>query len=318
MTIFVNSQKQLQMKDTTAVIQSITSADHEMVSFTDKLVDWITNHGIKVVLIIGAAWLIKIISKRIIDRVIKTATKSQKLNISQADIKRMSTIGRLFNWVINVLIILTATMMILDEFDINITPLITGAGIAGVALGFGGQYLVRDIITGFFIIFENQYRIGDVVTLAGIGGVVEDITLRVTTLRDMDGTVHHIPHGDITIVSNMTKIFSKVNLNIGISYNANLDHVIEVVNEVGKKMAADDNWKDFITVAPAFLRVDSFDDSSVAIKIVGITIPAKQWDVSGELRKRIKEAFDKEGIEIPFPQRVIHYEANTPVPNGQG
>ena len=130
--------------------------------------------------------------------------------------------------------------------------------------------------------------------------------MRMTTLRDLDGTVHHIPHGEIKKVANLSKYFARVNLNIGVSYNSNLEHVIEIVNRTGTELAGDADWKEFILKAPQFLRVDDFADSAVMIKILGETKPLKQWDVTGELRKRIKIAFDHEGIEIPFPQRVIH------------
>jgi small conductance mechanosensitive channel len=141
-------------------------------------------------------------------------------------------------------------------------------------------------------------------------GLVEDISLRMTSLRDLDGTVHHVPHGEIKKVSNLTKYYSRVNLNIGIAYNSNLEKVIAVVNKVGKELSEDPEWKDFITKPPQFLRVDDFADSAIIIKILGETKPIKQWDVAGELRKRLKMAFDNENIEIPFPQRVIHQSKN--------
>ena len=199
-----------------------------------------------------------------------------------------------------------AILMILQEIEIPIAPILAGAGIIGIAVGFGGQYLIKDIISGFFFILENQYRVGDVVNFDGTGGLVEDISLRMTTLRDLDGTVHHIPHGEITKVANLSKDFARINLNIGIAYAANLDQVIKIVNEVGDKLSQDPKWKEFIIKSPQFLRVEDFADSSVVIKILGETQPLKQWEVTGELRKRIKIAFDNEGIEIPFPQRVVH------------
>jgi moderate conductance mechanosensitive channel len=196
--------------------------------------------------------------------------------------------------------------MVLQEFGMMIGPLLAGAGIVGLAFGFGGQYLIRDIIAGLFIIIENQYRIGDVVNFGAVGGLVENISLRMTTLRDLDGTVHHVPHGEIKTVSNLSKTFARVNLDVGVGYASDLDHVISVVNHVGQSLAEDPNWKDLIIKAPQFLRVDNLADSSIVIKILGDTLPLKQWEVSGELRKRLKIAFDKEGIEIPFPQRVLH------------
>lgn len=292
--------------DSTTFVTQLTDIDATTVTtFWHNLVDWLLTSGIRVALIIAVAWFLKILSKRVVNRITRAASNSDRISLSEAEIKRMGTIARLFNWTFSTLIVLVATMMVLKEFKVDIAPILAGAGILGVAIGFGGQYLVRDIITGFFIIFENQYRIGDVVDIGGLSGAVEDITLRVTTLRDMNGTVHHIPHGEIKTVSNLTKQFSKINLNIGVSYASNLNHVRDVINQVGTTLAEETYWKDLITEAPAFLRVDSLDDSSISIKVTGVTLPSKQWEVTGELRKRLKEAFDANGIEIPFPQRVI-------------
>ena len=144
------------------------------------------------------------------------------------------------------------------------------------------------------------------VCLDGTCGLVEDINLRKTILRDLDGIVHHVPNGEIKKASNLSKQFARVNLNIGISYKENLDKVIGVINKVGKELAEDPQWKDLILKPPQFLRVDDFGESAMIIKILGETKPLKQWDVTGELRKRIKTTFDKEGIEIPFRQITIH------------
>lgn len=274
--------------------------------YLQPLLQWLLNHGIKIAVIVVAAILTKSIAKKSIQRIVKAAKHSDRPGTDEGEIKRMNTIVRIFSWTGSVLITVIAFMMIAQEFGLQIAPLLASAGIVGVAIGFGGQYLVRDVITGFFLIFENQYRIGDVVNMEGLGGVVEDISLRVTTLRDMNGTVHYIPHGEIKKVSNLSKQFAKVNLNVGVSYRTDLNKLIEVINRVGSELASDPNWKDLIDEAPAFLRVDSFDDSAISVKIVGVTKPLQQWSVTGELRKRIKEAFDAEGIERPFPQRVIH------------
>ena len=138
------------------------------------------------------------------------------------------------------------------------------------------------------------------------GDSVEDISFRKTTLRDLNGTVHHIPHGEIKRVSNLSKKYARVNLDVGISYNSDLEHVIKIINKTGNELAEDPHFKDVIISPPQFLRVDDFADSAIIVKILGDTKPLRQWEVTGELRKRIKIAFDKEGIEIPFPQRVIH------------
>lgn len=267
---------------------------------------WMLTHGIRIFLVAIFAWILYRYINIVIRKIVLMSMVSDADKNSEAERKRKDTLSRIFSWVTRILILTMATLIILQEVGVPIGPILAGAGILGLALGFGGQYLIRDLISGFFIILENQYRIGDVVNLDGTSGLVEDISLRLTTLRDLDGNVHHVPHGEIKRVSNLSKYFSRVNLNIGIAYHSKLDHVIEVVNKIGNEMAEDPIWKEHILKAPQFLRIDNFADSAIEIKIIGETPAHKKWDVTGELRKRIKLAFDQEGIEIPFPQRVIH------------
>ena len=275
-------------------------------NWSELLLPWLLSHGIKVLLIVIGAYILIKISKKSIEKVVRISVVSDRYLSQQSEEQREYTLIRIFSWTSRIVIMIVAFLMILQEIGIPVAPLLAGAGIIGLAVGFGGQYLIRDLISGFFIIIENQYRIGDVVNFDGTGGLVEDISLRMTTLRDLDGTVHHIPHGEIKKVANLSKDFARVNLNIGVSYNSKLDHVIQVVNKVGNELAEDVLWQEFIIKPPQFLRVDDFADSNIVIKILGETMPLKQWEVTGELRKRIKIAFDKEGIEIPFPQRVVH------------
>lgn len=279
--------------------------EDQFIAWANQIIPWILNHGVKIVFILVSAVVLNKIAKKIIEKGVRTSIVSDHFMSKSAEKKREDTLISIFSGVSLIAITMMAIMMSLQEVGILVGPLLAGVGIVGLAFGFGGQYLIRDVITGLFIILENQYRIGDVVKFDDTGGLVENITLRMTTIRDMDGTVHHIPHGEIKKVSNFTKLFSRVNMNIGIAYDANLEHVIRVVNQVGNDLAADPAWKDSIILAPQFLRIDDFGDSSIIIKIVGDTQPSKQWEVSGELRKRIKMAFDQEGIDIPFPQRVI-------------
>lgn len=263
------------------------------------LTNWFLAHGIKIVLILIAACLAGRFGKSFIARLVEKGIKN---GTKEAVEKRQKTLIRIFSGALKVFVWVVAVMMVLSELGINIGPVLAGAGILGVAIGFGAQYMVRDFLAGLFIILENQYRIGDVVCLDGTCGAVEDIDLRKTVLRDLDGVVHHIPNGEIKKSSNLSKNFARVNLNVGIAYKENLDKVIKIVNKIGGDMAEEPEWKEFITKPPQFLRVDSFGDSAVIIKILGETKPLKQWEVTGELRKRIKIAFDREGVEIPFPQ----------------
>jgi small-conductance mechanosensitive channel len=261
---------------------------------------------VKIIVIAVAAWLLDIILSRIIIKAVRIAVVADTNLPPEAEKKREDTLIRIFNGVLRIAVLIIALMMILQEAGLKIGPLLAGAGIVGLAFGFGGQYLIKDIINGLFIIIENQYRIGDVVNIDGTGGSVEDISLRLTTLRDLDGTMHYIPNGDIKRVANLSKKFARINLDIGIAYNSNLEHVIEVINRTGAEMAEDPAYSDFIISPPKFLRVNDFADSAIIVKILGETKPLKQWELTGELRKRLKIAFDKEKIEIPFPQVVVH------------
>jgi len=224
--------------------------------------------------------------------------------------KRTDTLLVIFMGVGKLVIILIIAFMILSELDINIAPILASLGIAGLAVGFGAQYLIRDLIAGTFILWENQYRVGDVVRVAGIAGLVEKINLRKTVLRDLDGIVHHIPNGEIKAASNYTRHFSRVNLNISVSYGTDLDQAISVINRVGEELAADENWRERIISAPQVLRVDKLGDSGIDIKILGDVKPLEQWAAMGELRKRIKKAFDEEGIEIPWPHVKLYFGQN--------
>jgi len=274
--------------------------------FFIQLTPWLITSGLKVLAIIVIAFILHKLIYRFVEKSVRLAVKSHNHISTDAEVQREETLIQVFTMTIRIAIFTTAVMMILPEFNIKIGAMLAAAGVVGLALGFGGQYLIRDIITGLFIIMENQYRIDDVISIDGTDGVVEEITLRKTTLRDLDGTIHHIPHGEIKKVSNLTKDFSRVNIDLGISYNADLEHVIKIVNQVGDRLSEHADWKDSIIKPPQFLRVNDFADSSVVIKIIGETIPLKQWAVAGELRKCLKIAFDKEGIEIPFPQVVMH------------
>lgn len=266
---------------------------------------WFFEHGIKIIAIVVAGYFMRKFVGVFTEKIIRKLIVPGRSVTKEAERKRENTLIRIFTFSIEVMIWILVVLMILQEFGFAVGPFLAAAGIVGLAVGFGGQYLIRDLISGIFIIMENQYRIGDVVCFDGTCGLVENISLRMTTLRNLDGIVFHIPHGEIKKVSNLSKDFARVNLDIGVSYSSNIEKVISVVNKIGKELAKDKVWKEYILKPPQFLRVDDFGESSIVIKILGETKPLKQWEVTGELRKRIKIAFDKEGIEIPFPQRVI-------------
>lgn len=281
-------------------------ASKYMEEYAELVFPWLLTSGLKIIFfIIGAIILTKVITT-FIEKAVRLAVRPDGISSKEAEEKRENTLIQIFTTSANITLLLITGLMVFQEFGVEIGPILAAAGIVGLAFGFGGQYLIRDLISGLFIILENQYRIGDVVSFDTASGTVQEISLRKTTLRDLDGTVHHIPHGEIKKVSNFSKDFARINLDVGVGYSSNLEHVIAVINRTGTELAHDPLWKDSIILVPQFLRVNDFADSSIMLKILGETLPSRQWEVTGELRKRLKVAFDREGIEIPFPQMVIH------------
>jgi small-conductance mechanosensitive channel len=227
--------------------------------------------------------------------------------------KRAHTLGRLIRNVVNTVAAGIAILMVLQELDINIMPVLTGAGIAGLAVGFGAQTLVRDVISGFFLILEDQVRVGDVANINGTGGLVEAINLRTIVLRDLSGTVHIFPNGAVTQISNMTKDFSYYVVDMGVAYKEDTDRVVQVMTGVADELRADPAFGPNMLGPLEVLGVDAFADSSVVVKVRLKTLPLKQWEVGREYRRRIKKAFDAQGIEIPFPHLSVYFgEASKP------
>jgi small-conductance mechanosensitive channel len=275
---------------------------------------WLVDHGIPILIIVVVGAVLWFALNKLLPPIVRRAIAQTKDKESKAGMeKRTKTLVSIFNGIGRVFIVTIVIMMILPELGVDIVPLVAGLGIAGFALGFGAQYLIRDLIAGVFIILENQYRVGDVVRVADIGGLVEEITLRKTVLRDLDGIVHHVPNGEIKAASNFTRHFARVNLNVSVGYGTDLDQAISVVNRVGKALAEDEKWRKVIKSPPQVLRVDNLGDSGIDIKILGDVKPMEQWAVMGELRLRLKKAFDAEGIEIPWPHTKVYF--GNPLPD---
>ncbi|MCD6391306.1 MAG: mechanosensitive ion channel family protein [Dehalococcoidia bacterium] len=271
------------------------------------VVTWLIDHGIRILIIVVVAAVLWFALNKFLPPIMGRLMTTTKGESKEGIKKRKDTLVGILGGIGRVFIVTVAIMMILDEAGVPIASILVGLGIAGVAIGFGAQYLIRDIIAGIFIIMENQYRVGDVARVAGVAGLVEQITLRKTVLRDLDGIVHHVPNGEIRVASNFTRHFSRVNLNISVSYGTDLDHAISVINRVGKELAEDEKWRKVIKTPPQVLRVDNLGDSGIDIKILGDVKPIRQWDVMGELRLRLKKAFDAEGIEIPWPHTKVYF-----------
>jgi moderate conductance mechanosensitive channel len=216
--------------------------------------------------------------------------------------KRQDTIEVLAVNVIRVFVLVIAGLMILETgLGLDIGPAIAGLGIVGIAIGLGTQHLVRDYLNGALILMENQYAIGDVVRVAGVSGQVEDFTLRRTTLRDADGTVHTVPNGDISVASNLTRVFGRVNVEVQIVYGTDVDEAIVAVNGVGQAMAEDPDWGPRILEAPKVDRVSAFGDFGITLAIVGKVRASEQWAVAGEFRRRLVSAFKNAGIQMRGP-----------------
>ena len=269
--------------------------------------DFIKDNGFQIGLILVLTYVARKFAMVFVAKFIRKAIPSEKFATAHDELQREDTLIQIARTPIRLLLWAVSAMLLLGIFGIDTAPIIAGASIIGVALGFGAQSLVKDVISGIFILLENQYRVGDVVELnKTVWGTVENFSLRETVLRDLDGMVHHMPNGEITIATNMTMDYGNVNFDMGVGYGADIEKVEKIVNKVGLSIQEDEQWLEFIIEPPAFLRVEDFADSAVVIKILGKTQPMKNWAVTGELRKRLKIAFDKEGIEIPFPQRVVH------------
>ena len=278
------------------------------------VVNWLIGHGIPILIIVVVGVVLWFVLKKFLPPIVRRVVAQTGYEESKEGLeKRTNTLLSIFKGIVRVLIIIVVVIMILDEVGVAVAPVLAGFGIAGVALGFGAQYLIRDLIAGIFIILENQYRVGDVVRVADIGGLVEHITVRKTVLRDLDGIVHHVPNGEIKTASNFTRHFARVNLNVSVGYGTDLDHAISVINRVGKELAEDEKWRDVIKSPPQALRVDNLGDSGIDIKILGDVKPMQQWAVMGELRLRLKKAFDAEGIEIPWPHTKVYF--GNPLPD---
>ncbi len=278
---------------------------------------WLLEHGILILVIILLSYLtykvVRVVVPRLTERLVTVRGKGRSARHEIE--KRSSVLSKFLSTAIGSAIVIAAIFMILSEIGLDITPLLAGAGVIGIAIGFGAQSLIKDFLNGLFIILEDYYSKGDVVRIAGVAGLVEEVNLRRTILRDLDGIVHIIPNGEIKIASNFTRNWSRVNLNIPVAYGEDLDHVIEVINRVGEELAKDETFGPMIIGTPKVLRVDNFGDSAIEIKVLGETKPIKQWDVMGQLRQRIKKAFDEEGIEIPWPHVKLYF-GESPVKKG--
>ncbi len=265
---------------------------------------WLRTGGLRLAIIVAGSLVLVHLLKLASDRVVRAVTDQGAGQVSEQE-KRALTLAGIVKTVGTTVVVIIAIMMGLQEIGLDITPIIAGAGVVGLAVGFGAQSLIKDVIAGFFIILEGQFAVGDVIKTGEISGVVERLNLRVTILRDFSsGAVHFIPNSELKVVSNLTKEWSRVALDIGVAYHEDIDRVVEVLQQIGQELARDEGMGPLILEPPEVLGIESFGEFQVTIKVLAKTLPQRQWEVARELRRRIKATFEKEGIEIPFPTRV--------------
>jgi len=274
---------------------------------------WLLTDGIVVLAYIIIGYIIYRLVKLVIPRLVVSFVKARGRGRHSKSWfqKRTRTLSNMINWILGIVIGVIVLFMILSELGVNITPLLASAGVAGIAIGFGAQNLIKDFLAGMFFLLEDQFNTGDVIKVAGIAGTVEEVNLRRTVLRDLDGILHTIPNGIVTTTSNYTRDWARVNLDVPVAYGEDLDNVFTIINRVGKEMAADEYFSKLIKTPPQVLRVQNFGDSGIDIRILGDVRPMMQWEVTGELRKRLKKAFDQAGVEIPWPHVKLYFGGNT-------
>jgi len=271
--------------------------------YWDKFVDWLVLDGYAIVLILVIAAVALKLTRILSTRLFALLQKSKDDVEFQ---KRADTLATVVRWILRTGIYTVSGMMILKKLGLDVGPVIAAAGVIGLAVGFGAQNLVQDIISGFFILLEDQVRVGDVVQLNDRGGLVERVTLRMIILRDFAGNVHYIRNGKIDVVTNMTKDYSRYVFDIGVAYRENVDEVIKVIKQLDEELRKDPEFKDDILEPLEVAGLDKFGDSAVMIKARITTKPIKQWRIGREFNRRMKKRFDDLGIEIPYPHVTVY------------
>jgi moderate conductance mechanosensitive channel len=268
-----------------------------------SLLDGAALTALRILAILSVAWIAAVL----LQRVIRLFRERIGMRITDAEsIKRATTLGRAIRYLANVLLTLIAGMLVLAEMGVSVAPILGAAGVVGIAVGFGAQSLVKDYFTGFFILLENQIRQGDVVEVAGKGGLVEEVTLRFVRLRDYEGNVHYVPNGLITTVTNRSRGFAHAVIDIGIGYGDDIDAAFAIMRRVGAELKADPSFGPRILEELELAGVENLADSSVRLRGRLKVLPLEQWNVRREYLRRLKNALDQAGLEIPLPQLTLH------------
>jgi small conductance mechanosensitive channel len=260
--------------------------------------------GLRVLAILAGAWVVHALIARLLGRLLGVVAARAANGESS---KRIETVGRALRYTASIVLGLISAMLVLNELGVSIAPILGAAGVVGLAVGFGAQSLIKDYFAGFFLLVENQIRVGDVVEIAGKSGLVEEVSLRRVKLRGYDGSVHYVANGLITTVTNMSTEFAFAVIDIGISYRSNIGTAFEALRRVAAELRADPEFAPRILEDLQIAGVDSLADSAVVIRCRIKVLPLEQWNVRREFLRRTKEAFDAAGVEIPFPHRTIYF-----------
>ncbi|WP_018508494.1 mechanosensitive ion channel family protein [Thiobacillus thioparus] len=263
--------------------------------------------ALHVLLILGLSWLVLCVARKAVARL----RRHMQHDVDDPErIKRLNTLEQVFRYIILVVVTLVAAMLVLSEVGISIAPILAAAGVLGIAIGFGAQSLVKDYFTGLFLLLENQIRQGDVVEVAGKGGLVEEMTLRYIRLRDYEGSVHYIPNGHVDTVTNRSRGFAYAVIDVGVAYRENVDEVYDLMRKVAAGLRADPILGGKIVDDLEIAGVDQWGDSAVVIRCRFKVMPLEQWGVRREFLYRLKKAFDAAGVEIPFPHLTVYAGQN--------
>lgn len=265
----------------------------------------------RIVAIIVVAWIATAVLQGVIRRFRERIAKRFD---DQESVKRAQTLGRVFRYLVAVVMSLIAGVLVLSELGVSVAPILGAAGVVGLAVGFGAQSLVKDYFTGFFLLLENQIRQGDVVKLGDVSGLVEEVTLRYVRLRDYDGNVHFVPNGQISVVSNMSRDHARAVVDVGVAYREDIDRALAVMAEVAQELRDDPAFGPRILDPFELVGVERWDDSAIILRGRFRVAPLEQWGVRREYLRRLKFAFDRHGIEIPFPQVTVHPPAGFTLP----
>jgi small-conductance mechanosensitive channel len=304
-----------------------------------NLADWLIGLPLAIIGLTALGLLLRLVCHRLVDRLVSRAeggmlpvkvgrfsrrrrtpqTHTQEMRDLAAAtrrVQRAKTMGDLLKSVITGVLVAIFGTMILSQVGVNIAPIIASAGIIGIALGFGAQSLVKDFLSGVFMIFEDQFGVGDVVDVGEASGTVEAVSLRVTRLRDLDGTVWYVPNGEILRVGNKSQNWSRAVVDIGVGYDEDLARATRVLADVAHDLWQDDDYRNVIIEEPEVTGVEALAPDAITLRVLVKTAPMEQWGVARELRQRVKARFDHEGIEMPFPQRVVWHRDGGPVTRG--